>query len=175
MKLSKIFLLLLFSLSTIIISAQTIDSSKSIVDFKIGAVGVFSVKGTFTGMQGDFNFNETNLNNSSFDICVNAKSIDTDNDKRDTHLRSDDFFSVERYPSICYKSDSISKTSDGYNTTGSLTIHGVTKTVSIPFTYKNNTFKGSIEINRFDYKIGEDYGTFRAGKTADVIITCVVK
>ena len=55
-----------------------------------------------------------------------------------------------------------------------MTIHGVTKTVTIPFTFKNNTFEGELEINRFDYKIGEDYGTFRVGETAEVTIICKV-
>ncbi|MEO8932847.1 MAG: YceI family protein [Xanthomarina sp.] len=175
MKQYRGLLLLFFSLNTILISAQTIDSNKSVVDFKITGGGIFKVKGIFTGMQGDFNLNEKNLNNSNFDICIDAKSIDTGNNKRDADLRSENFFAVEMYPNICFKSDAISKTNDGYSTTGSLTIHGVTKTVTIPFTFKNNIFKGDLEIERLDYKIGEDYGSFRVGKTASVSITCVVK
>ncbi|EGV44140.2 polyisoprenoid-binding protein [Bizionia argentinensis JUB59] len=154
--------------------AQTINSNKSIIAFEIGAVGFFNVNGTFTGMTGDFNFNESELESSNFNICVDAKSVDTENAERDIDLRSDIFFEVETYPTICYKSDSISKTNEGYVTTGSLTIRNVTKIVSIPFTFKNNTFKGELEINRLNYNIGEDYGTFRVGKSATVTITCVL-
>lgn len=171
----KLSLLLIFCLSlTSVTFSQTINSNKSVVDFKIKAGVLFNVNGTFTGMKGDFNFSESAVKTASFDICIDAKSIDTDNTKRDTDLRSNNFFEVETYPTICFKSDSVSKTPDGYSTTGKLTIHGVTKTVTIPFTFENNTFKGKIEINRFEYNIGKDYGTFRVGETATVIITCVV-
>ncbi|TYB79381.1 YceI family protein [Bizionia myxarmorum] len=161
------------TLSTFTFS-QTINSEKSVVDFNIKAGGIFNVNGTFTEMQGTFNFEEAAVENACFDICINAKTINTENNKRDTHLRSDDFFAIENYPSICYKSDSVSKLKDGFSTTGNLTIHGVTKTVIIPFSYKNNVFKGEIEINRFDYNIGDDYGSWRVGETASVIITCII-
>ncbi len=168
------FLILFVSLATLKVNAQTINTNKSEVNFKITGGGIFNVKGNFTGMQGDFNFNKSDLIAANFDICVDAKSVDTENEKRDTHLRSADFFAVETYPTICYKSDAVAKTKTGYSTTGALTIHGVTKTVTIPFTFKNNTFQGELEINRLDYKIGEDYGTFRVGETATVTIICQV-
>ena len=175
MKNLKNALLVCFLLAvTYVVQAQSIDSDQSVVDFKITGGGIFTVKGTFTGMQGDFNFDTSNIENSSFDICIDAKTLNTKNEKRDTHLHSAAFFDVEKYPTICYKSTSVSKTSEGYQTTGDMTIHGVTKTVTIPFTFKNNTFKGELEINRFDYNIGEDYGTMRVGETARVSITCKV-
>src|SRR5690606_40565549 len=62
-----------------------------------------------------------------------------------TLFRSDNFFAVETYATICFKSVSVSKTNNGYSTTGELSIHGVTKTVTIPFTFKNNTFIGRSE------------------------------
>ena len=161
-------------LASIQMNAQRIVTDKSEVNFNISAGAIFSVDGTFTGMQGDFNFDETDIQNSNFDICINSKSIDTDNAKRDKHLKSDDFFSVETYPSICFKSVSVSKTKTGFETSGNLTLHGITKLVTIPFTFKNNTFQGEFEINRFDYNIGEDYGTFRVGETATVSIICQV-
>lgn len=156
------------------VNAQTINYDKSEVKFKITGGGIFTVKGTFTGMKGEFNFNESDIANSSFDICIDASTLNTKNKKRDDHLHSADFFEVEKYTTICFKSNSVSKTNDGYKTTGNLTIHGVTKTVDIPFTFSNSTFEGELEINRFDYKIGEDYGTMRVGETADVTIICKV-
>lgn len=175
MKTHSILILFLITLTQTMVSAQqTIDTKKSVVDFKITGGGLFNVKGTFTGMQGDFNFDKDQLDNSNFNICVDAASVDTGNQKRDNHLRTEDFFSVEQYPKICFKSTSVDTQNNAYVTTGELTIHGVTKTVSIPFTFKNNTFVGSLEINRFDYNIGEDFGTFRVGETATVTITCKV-
>ncbi|MFC5196490.1 YceI family protein [Bizionia hallyeonensis] len=169
-------LTLLFVLAAnYLMHAQTINTNASVVEFKISAGAIFNVDGTFTGMQGNFNFDESDINNANFDICIDAKTINTDNNKRDTHLRSADFFEVDTYPTICYKSTSVIKTDSGYATTGALTIHGVTKQVTIPFTFINNTFKGALEINRFDYNIGEDFGTFRVGTTASVQITCRVK
>jgi hypothetical protein len=53
-------------------------------------------------------------------------------------------------------------------------MHGVTKTVQIPFEFSNNTFKGHFELERMDYNIGEDTGTFMVGSTAKITITCVV-
>ncbi|WP_191860639.1 YceI family protein [Hanstruepera ponticola] len=175
MKFIKSLILIVFiSATTSFVNAQTINTDKSEVKFKISGGGIFTVKGTFTGMKGDFNFNSSDVSGSSFDICIDSKTINTKNDKRDEHLRSADFFDVEKYETICYKSNTVTKTSDGYKTTGDLTIHGVTKTVTIPFTFKNNTFEGELEINRFDYNIGEDYGTFRVGETAEVTIICKV-
>ena len=175
MKTLKSLLLITFiCTSTAFINAQTINTDKSEVNFKVSGGGIFTVKGTFTGMQGDFNFNESDVSGSSFNICIDSKTIHTKNKKRDEDLRSVDFFEVEKYETICFKSSSVSKTNDGYNTTGELTIKDVTKTVTIPFTFKNNTFEGNIEINRLDYNIGEDYGTFRVGETAEVTIICKV-
>ncbi|MGB1307738.1 MAG: YceI family protein [Oceanihabitans sp.] len=153
---------------------QTINSKKSFVKFNITGGGFFKVKGTFTGMQGTFNLDTNSLEESNFNICIAATTINTKNKKRDAHLRDPDFFNVEKYPEICFTSSTITKTANSYITKGELTLHGVTKTVEIPFTFTNNTFKGNLIINRFDYKLGEDFGTFRVGKEAKITIECVV-
>ncbi|WP_051881016.1 YceI family protein [Mangrovimonas yunxiaonensis] len=168
------FSLVCFLALQLVCSAQEIVSKDSKVEFKIKGGGLFNIKGTFTGMQGDFSFNPENLNQSSFDICIAPSTVDTGNKKRDAHLKDPDFFEVETYPNICFKSTRIAKTMKGYTTVGLLTMHGITKTVSIPFTFKNNTFKGQFTINRFDYNIGQDFGTLRVGEEANVTITCVV-
>ncbi|MCX7550677.1 YceI family protein [Xanthomarina sp. F2636L] len=155
--------------------SQTIDNNASEVSFKISNLGLNTVKGTFKNMSGTFNFNSADLENSNFDICIDAGTIDTGNKKRDTHLRSEDFFEVETYPTICFESTSIIKQEGKYLTKGNLTIHGVTKIVEIPFEFTNNTFSGDFELERLDYNIGEDTGTFMVGSTAKITITCVVK
>lgn len=175
MKNIAFLLALLFICSTSTSRAQqTINKEKSKINFHITGGGIFKVKGTFTGMQGDFHLDTADLQSANFDICVDAATINTKNKKRDTHLRTSDFFDVEKYPKICFESSSITKTSSGYQTTGKLTIHGVTKDVEIPFTFSENTFTGNLVINRFDYKIGEEFGTMRVGTEATVTITCVL-
>ncbi len=170
-----IFLLSVLLMPFTVLMAQTIDTNASVVTFKITGGGFFKVNGDFTGMQGDFNFDENDLENSSFNICIDATSIDTNNEKRDNHLKSDDFFNVEKYPEICFKSTNITTKDNHYATTGELTMHGITKTVEIPFKFSNNTFKGTFQVLRLDYNIGEDFGSFRVGHEAEVSINCVVK
>ena len=161
-------------LSGLLINSQTIDTQKSEVSFQIKGGGIFKVKGTFTGFTGDFSFNENDLENSSFSICIDTKTVDSNNKKRDEHLRKEDFFNVEQYPNICFESIEVLKTSDGYKTRGKLTILGITNEVEIPFSFNNNVFTGNIIVNRFDFNLGKDYGTFKVGKEANVSIKCEV-
>ena len=125
-------------------------------------------------MKGVFKFDPNAIEKAKFNICIEASTVHTGNEKRDAHLRDPDFFEVEKYPEICFTSSTVIKTEKGYLTKGKLTIHGVTKEVEIPFTFENNTFVGTISIERLDYKLGEDFGSLKVGKTATVIITCVV-
>lgn len=174
MKTFQIIILFISSLSFNLIQSQTIDASKSVIEFKIKGGAIFNVKGTFKGMKGDFNFNKNDLENSSFDICIDASTVNTDNEKRDNHLKTADFFDVEKYPTICFKSNSVSVKDKDFVTKGELTMHGVTKNIEIPFKFSNNTFTGSFQIERLDYKIGEESGTLTVGSTADVTIICKV-
>ena len=171
------FLLVAFLLGSIsyLQAQQTIDTKASGIKFHITGGGIFKVKGTFKGMTGDFNFNANDLDNSNFNICIEAATINTKNKKRDAHLRDPDFFEVDTYPNICFESISVTPSDNGFITNGKLTMHGVTKEVSIPFTFKNNTFSGTFTLNRFDYDLGKDFGTMRVGKEATITITCVVQ
>ncbi|MBU2939706.1 YceI family protein [Lacinutrix sp. C3R15] len=168
------FALFFITIFTSLHAQQTINQEKSVIDFQITGGGIFKVKGTFTGMQGDFNLNSNALENANFDICVDAASINTKNKKRDDHLRSSDFLDIEKFKNICFVSSAVTKTENGFKTIGNLTIHGVTKIVEIPFTFTNNTFVGHLTVNRFDYNIGDDFSTIRVGKEATVTITCII-
>lgn len=159
-------------LVSIVANAQIIDTKNSVVTFGISNMKWKTVEGTFSGMNGTIVFNENNLQNSSFNVCINAATINTENKKRDDHLRNEDFFEVEKYPEICFTSSSIEKTTEGFVTKGSLSMHGVTKPVEISFTYNNNTFIGNLTVNRFDYNVGEDIKTFMVGKEATLEIIC---
>lgn len=153
---------------------QTINTTESKVTFEISNMGgMKTVKGSFTGMQGDLVFDENNLESSHFKVCIDAATVNTDNQKRDDHLKNEDFFEVATYPVICFKSKIIAKNKDGFVTNGELTMHGVTKTIEIPFTVIEGVFDGQFELKRKDYGVGPN-GGFMVGKTVKVGIVCKV-
>ncbi len=155
------------------LQAQTIDTQQSAANFTVKNMRWIEVEGNFTGMKGDIKFDEADLANSSFNVCVDAASVNTDNNARDKHLRNEDFFHVDKYPTICFVSTSISQKGSGFVTKGQLTMHGVTKDVNIPFTYSNGTFKGNLKISRYDYKVGESTGTFMVSEDINLEIIAV--
>lgn len=122
----------------------------------------FGIKtgGDFTGLKGTINFNPSNLAASSFDVSVEAKTIDTDSKSRDEHLQESEYFDVEKYPLITMKSTKIvhSTTAGRYYLFANLTIKGTTKPVQFGFsaTPKNGgyVFEGQFEINRRDFGVG---------------------
>lgn len=161
--------------------AQQISPTESKVTFEIGNLGLGSVEGTIEGMKGIVKFDPTSLSTSTFDVTVSPSTIDTDNEKRDEHLKNEDFFDVKKYLTIQFVSEEIKKKGNGYVAIGNLTILQKTKQIELPFTVTkegNKTrFEGEIEVNRFDYGLAvEAYsGTFMVGETAEVKIMCVVE
>lgn len=160
---------------SIMANAQTINSEKSMVNFNISNMKLNTVDGTFMGMDGNVVFNENDLGNSIFDVSVPVNTVNTGNEKRDTHLKNADFFDVEKYPEIRFISTAITKTLKGYKTTGNLTLHGVTKPIEIMLVYQNKAFKGQFTINRFDYKLGENTNSFMVGKQTKIEIICSIE
>lgn len=157
------------------LSAQSIVKDQSVVNFEIGNMKVRTVQGTFSGMSGTLHFDANDLSQSYFKVCIDAASVNTENEKRDEHLRSGDFFEVDKYPEICFTSQSIQKTADGFVTKGVMDMHGVKKVVEIPFTFVDHVFVGLITINRFDYKVGEKVKTGMVSAEAHLEIRCVVE
>ncbi|MEM1321569.1 MAG: YceI family protein [Bacteroidota bacterium] len=154
--------------------AQSIDSEASKITFEISNMGLNTVEGTFGGMNGTVQFDSQNLANSRFDVCISAESVNTGIDKRDKHLREEDYFAVAQYPNICFRSSTISQTAEGFVAEGTLTMRGVSKEVRIPFTFANKTFNGTLTVKRKDYNIGPG-GGFMVGKTVEMEIICVLK
>ena len=170
-----LFSALVMTLGIASVSAQSIDAEASRVDFSVSNMKVNKVGGTFTGMTGSIAFDEASPESANFNVCVDATSVNSGNKKRDDHLRTDDFFHVEEYPQICIQSKSVRKTDAGYLLDGSLTMHGITQAVSIPFSYSAGTFSGSFSIDRKDYEVGARTGSFMVGKEVNLDITAVVK
>lgn len=158
------------AMAFLIISASAFTIS-NMQDWKIGEN--YSVKftssdpsGVFTGLKGSISFDEKNLGASRFDVTVDVASINTGNGMQNTHAKSAQWFDVEKYPVIKFTSSAISKTAAGYETKGTLDIHGVQKEVTIPFTFQNNSFAGSFDVNRDDFNLNPSNG--KAGKVIKV-------
>ncbi|WP_421921098.1 YceI family protein [Marinifilum sp.] len=155
-------------------SSQNIVMDKSNVEFRVANLGANTVKGKFTGMTGNVTFDPKNIAKASFDVCIDATSINTRMKKRDTALKGPKYFDIARYPEICFASKTVSRTGMNYKVIGSLSMHGVKKEVEIIFNSSRNTLTGKLKVNRLDYKIGPKSGVF-VGKQVDITITCVVE
>jgi polyisoprenoid-binding protein YceI len=110
--------------------------------------------GHFGKFMGDIVFDEKNLAASKFSVSVDVASISTGNGMKNKHARSDKWFNAKQFPSIQFVSGKFTKTATGYAVEGILDLHGVKKTITIPFTFSNNTFAGSFSVNRLDYGVG---------------------
>src|SRR3569833_780046 len=104
-----------------------IDGSHSTAEFSVRHLMITNVKGRFGTLSGTVDYDPEKPEASQIDVTIDATSIDTRDEKRDTHLRSPDFIDVKKFPSLTFKSTSVKKTDDGFAATGDLTIHGVTK------------------------------------------------
>jgi polyisoprenoid-binding protein YceI len=148
-----------------------------------------TVRGHFSNFTGDVFFDPDNLEKSKFDFVVKVDSINTNNGKRDNHLRSNDFFATSKYSSMTFKSTRVSHANGNkYILEGKMTIKDVTKDIVLEFTYwgqKENPFKKNqivagfdarFKINRLDYHVG-DGNFFKmgvVGKDVDILITLEV-
>lgn len=112
------------------------------------------VDGNFEKIKGTILFDENNLSNSKFDLIIDVESIATGNWLMNKHAKGDNWFDAEKYPTINFVSSKFTKTSNGYLVNGFLTMHGVKRDITIPFTFSNSIFKGIFSVNRMDYKIG---------------------
>jgi polyisoprenoid-binding protein YceI len=127
-----------------------------------------AVRGQFTDFTGDVYFDPDNIAKSKFDFMINVNSVDTKVAKRDTHLRTPDFFDAGKYPLITFKSSKVSHTGDNkYIVDGILTIKDVSKNLALEFFYhgqKENPIKPGqivagfdtrLTLDRFDYNVGD--------------------
>src|SRR5580700_3204431 len=87
-----------------------IDPVHSVAEFKVKHMMISNVKGQFTGLQGALTLDEANLTNSHVQASIDAASITTRDAKRDSHLKSADFFDVEKFPALSFKSTRVSRT-----------------------------------------------------------------
>jgi polyisoprenoid-binding protein YceI len=152
------FLSVIISISTATAQYKPTDQG-SAVQFKIKNLG-FNVNGSFSGLQGNIQFDPAHPEQCSFDVSVDASSVNTENSMRDDHLRKDNYFDVKTYPRIRFQSTKIlpSNKPGAYIVSGKLTIKNTTKEISFPFSATASqtgyVFKGSFRINRKDFQVG---------------------
>lgn len=167
MKLSTAFsaflLILLPVTDAFAATVYQIDKVHSYIGFSVKHIVISNVKGNFTDFSGTITYDEEDITKSSVNVTINVASIDTDNERRDNHLKSEDFFDVAEYPEMTFKSTKIEKTDDGLVMHGKLTMRGVTKDISIPFEVLGKAtgpdglavvaFEGSAKLSRKEYGI----------------------
>lgn len=143
------------------------DKAHSFIGFKVKHMGLIEVPGFFRDFTGEVNYDAKDVSKSSVNFTAKMTSVDTGVQGRDDHLRKSDFFEVEKYPEMMFKSTKVEKRGDGWNVTGDLTMKGVTKSVSIPFQISGwlpgsdrggpkMGITGEATINRRDF--GVNYG-----------------
>ncbi|WIG96404.1 YceI family protein [Myxococcus sp. SDU36] len=165
MKLSLLSLTAAAVLSLPALAATTeyeIDSTNSVALFSVKHMMVSNVRGTFTKVTGTAHIDEQNLTKSKVEATIDATTVNTNDAKRDEHLRAPDFFDTAKYPTITFKSTKVEKARAGLKVTGNLTLHGVTKPVVLDVEGFNtvskdpygNTKRGgsaTTKINRKDF------------------------
>ena len=141
-----------------------LDSSHSRLGFVARHAMVAKVRGSFDTFEGSGTIDGADITKSSVNVTIDANSINTGNADRDAHLRSNDFFGSDEHPEIVFVSTSVAKTgSDSIDITGDLSIRGVTKSITIPFTFEGAAtdpfgnvragFEGKVVVNRKDFGI----------------------
>lgn len=163
------FAIVSLSAFTIINGSWKNDAAHSQLGFTVTHLGVSDISGTFNDFNVEVNSSKPDFSDASFELTAQAASIDTRVEARNNHLKSADFFEVEKYPTLTFKSTSIKKAGkDKFKLSGDLTIHGVTKPVVMDLTYNGTienpaskkqtagfTLSGS--INRSDFALGSKF------------------
>lgn len=114
--------------------AWEIDPAHTRVGFSVPHMVVSEVEGNFKTFSGTAMLDEKDLTKSQVELSIDAASIDTGNADRDKHLKSPEFFDVQKHPKLTFKSTKITKAGKGYKLTGDMTIRGVTKPVTLDAT-----------------------------------------
>jgi polyisoprenoid-binding protein YceI len=142
----------------------TIDPTHTRIGFVARHAMVTKVRGSFGDFDGTLHIDGANPANSSGRVTIQAKSIDTRNEDRDAHLRSNDFFAMDERPQITFTSTAVEPIdTHNYRVTGDLTIKGVTRPVTVDFAYTGSAtdpfgnlrigLEGAVTVNRKDWGV----------------------
>ncbi len=141
-----------------------VDQNHTVLGFKASTL-LFDVPGRFTRFKADIQGDPATLEGVKVHLDIQARSIDTANKSRDEHLRTADFFDVAKYPAITFESQEVRREGDRVLVKGTLTMHGVSKAIEIPFQaaegmngadVKTWSYRATLPLDRLDYGIGAD-------------------
>jgi polyisoprenoid-binding protein YceI len=149
-------------------SVWTVDKSHAKLGFTITHLMVSDIEGSFKSFDAKVNASKDDFSDATVELTADVNSVNTDDDKRDAHIKGPDFFDAAKYPSLTFKSTSFKKIAENkYKVTGDLTLHGVTKPVVLdavartgtnPMSKKTITgFKISGSLKRTDYGVGTQF------------------
>jgi polyisoprenoid-binding protein YceI len=123
----------------------TVDPVHSSISFMISHVGISNIHGRFNEFSGKITIDHADPSKSSFTLTIPIASIDTNNIKRDEHLRAPDYFNAKQFPTMSFQSTNVKAVGGGYEVIGDLTLHGVTKPISF-------TLQGGDKVVEFPKK-----------------------
>lgn len=165
-----------------------IDPMHTSAHFTVRHMMISNVRGDFGKVSGIVNYDGKSLAGSSVTATIDASSVNTNEEKRDQHLKSPDFFDVATYPVITFKSTKVEPRANGFNVIGDLTIHGVTKPVTLvaeslpapikdPYGNLRTGTEATAKINRKDFGLAFDKNIDNGGALVgdDVDITIDVE
>ncbi len=138
-------------------NAYKIDPSHTHAQFSVRHMMVSNVRGEFTKLEGEAVIDDANIERSKVSVTIDAASISSRDEKRDAHLRSPDFFDVEKFPTITFTSTSVRKSGDKIEITGDFTMHGVTKEVRL-------------DVDELTESVTDPWGNSRRGAHATTTI-----
>lgn len=168
----------------------TLDKVHSNLMFTVRHLVIAEVTGNFKDYSIAFNATKDDFSDASIDATINVASINTDNERRDNHLKSDDFFNAEKYPEIRFKSSSFEKVGDNtYKIHGDLTIRDTTRKVTFNAIYNGSinamggatvaSWKAMLAVNRFDFGLKWnrtiESGGLIVGETVNVLLNIQVR
>lgn len=138
-----------------------VDAEHSAIEFRVAHMVISKTTGRFMDYAGFIDMDAEAGTVKAIEATIKTGSVNTNHEKRDAHLRNTDFFDVEHYPTMTFKMKSYKKTSEGYTALGELTLHGVTKDITLTGHYNGTTkdpwgntragFSGEGKINRKDF------------------------
>jgi polyisoprenoid-binding protein YceI len=156
-----IALIALLTTAALAADTYTIDPAHSSATFTVRHMMISTVPGRFSGISGTINYDEKDITKSSVEATIKTATVSTDNEYRDKDLKSANYFDVEKYPEITFKSTKVEKRGDQLVAIGDFTLHGVTKQIELPFEInKAITPRGAaigataeLKLSRKDYGI----------------------
>ena len=174
-KVVSVFAFLVIGISVFAQTKWSVDPVHSVVGFSLKHLSISDVTGNFKKFEGSYTVSKADLTDLKATFSIDAASANTGSDQRDGHLKSDDFFNAEKFPTLKFESTSFKKTKgNNYVLSGKLTIRDVTKDVTFNVVYGGSAkdpwgntksgFSATTVINRFDYNIKYDATGLAVGK-----------